>query len=358
MISQKILVVYPAINSTFVAVYMGSDMIFLKNIKHQKEELNKLKNIKEQKDFRKKLILKVLKENDIDINRVEMVMARSGLLKPLKSGVYEVNEKMLEDLRLGTYGKHPMNLGGIIAYEIASSINKKAYMADPIVVDELDEVARVTGHPLFKRKSVFHALNHKHFARKYAKSQNKNYEDLNLIVAHIGIGGISIGAHKNGRVIDVNQSFDGDGPFTISRTGSLPSGDLVRLCFSGKYTEEEIIRMITKEGGYTAYLGTNNLDEIDQKIISGDKTTLFYSYALAYQVSKEIGAMSTVLEGKVDAILLTGNIFNSEKFLANVSKRVGSIAPIALYPSQLDFEALALNGLRVIKGEVEVLEYK
>ena len=358
MISQKILVVYPAIKSTFVAVYRGTEMIFLTNIKHKKEDLDKFKTTYDQKDFRKELILKILKENDIDIEKVGIIMARGGLLKPLNSGIYEVNEKMLEDLKTGIQGDHPMNLGGIIAFEIARSIDKKAYIADPIVVDELEDIARVSGHPLVKRRSMFHALSHKHFARKYAKSQNKEYKDLNLVIAHIGIAGISIGAHKNGRVIDVNQSYDGEGPFTISRTGSLPLVDVIKICFSGKYTEKEIIRMITHEGGYAAYLETDNLDVIDQKVLSGDEDTMFYSSALAYQVSKEIGAMATVLECKVDAILLTGNIFNSEKFLANVSKSVGNIAPIALYPSQLDLEALALNGMRVLKGETKVLEYK
>ena len=230
MISQKILIVYPAIKSTFVAVYRGTEMIFLTNIKHKKEELEKFNTTFEQKDFRKKIVLKVLKENDININKVGIIMGRGGLLKPLKSGVYEVNEKMLEDLKTGIQGDHPMNLGGIISYEIAQSIGKKAYIADPIVVDELDDIARVSGHPLIERRSMFHALSHKHFARKYAKSQNKNYKDLNLIIAHIGIGGISIGAHKDGRVIDVNQSYDGEGPFTISRTGSMPLVDVVKLC--------------------------------------------------------------------------------------------------------------------------------
>ncbi len=358
MISAKILVVYPAIESTFISVYRSTDLTFLKNIKHSAPELEKFDELMDQADYRKELIIKVLKENDINIGIIELVMARSGLIKPVKSGIYEINEKMLEDLRAGIQGVHATNLGGVIAYDIAKMLGKKAYMADPVVVDEMDEIAKVTGHPEFKRRSVFHALSHKHFARKYAKSINKTYEELNLIVAHVGTAGISIGAHKGGKVIDVNNSFDGDGPFGIQRSGTLPMGDLVKLCFSGKYTEEEVNRMITKEGGYAAYLGTSNLEEIDKKVLSGDKTTLFISNALSYQVSKEIGAMYTVLEGKVDAILLTGNIFNSERFLANVSRRVKEIAPIALYPSQNDFDAMALNGLRVLKGEVEVFEYK
>jgi butyrate kinase len=210
---------------------------------------------------------------------------------------------------------------------------------------------------LFKRKSIFHALNHKFIARKYARSVHKNYEDLNLIVAHIGSEGISVGAHRKGRVIDVNNTFDGDGPFAIARTGSLPVGDLVRLCYSGKYTEEQVIRMITEDGGYAAYLGTCNINEIDKRMLSGDETAIFYSFALAYQVSKEIGAMATVLEGDVNAILLSGYIFNSQRFIQNVTQRVSKIADVLLYPSVNNFEALMMTGLSILNGEAEILEY-
>jgi butyrate kinase len=357
MISAKILIVYPAIESTYIAVYRSTDLIFLKNIKHSKEDLARFPNLMDQVDWRKDLIMKVLSENDIHIDLIELVMGRSGLVKPLASGVYKINDKMLKDLRIGVQGIHATNLGGVIAHDIAKELGKVAYMADPVVVDEMDDVAKITGHPEFKRRSIFHALSHKHFARKYAKSINKAYEELNLIVCHVGTAGLSIGAHRKGKVIDVNNSFDGDGPFGVQRSGSLPMGDLIKFCFSGKYSEAEVQRMITKEGGYTAYLNTSNLDEIDKKVFSGDKTTLFISDALSYQVSKEIGSMFTALNCEVDAILLTGNIFNSERFLENVSKRVAKIATIALYPSQNDFDAMALNGLRVLKKEVEVLEY-
>jgi len=358
MISSKILVVYPAIESTFIAVYRSTDLIFLKNIKHTREELEPFEELMDQTGFRRDTIMKVLEENDINVAMIALIMARSGLIKPVPSGVYEVNGAMIADLKSGIQGVHATNLGGVIAFEIAKQLGIKAYMADPVVVDEMDEIARVTGHPEFKRKSIFHALSHKHFARKYAKSINKPYEELNLIVCHVGTAGISIGAHRKGKVIDVNNSFDGDGPFGIQRSGTLPMGDLVKLCFSGKYTEMEIQTMITKKGGYSAYLGTSNLDEIDKMVLSGDPVTKFISDALSYQVSKEIGAMYTALECEVDAILLTGNIFNSERFLSNVSHRVNKIAPIALYPSQNDFDAMALNGVRVLKGEVDVLEYK
>jgi butyrate kinase len=358
MIPKKILIIYPETHETRVAVYLHAELVFLKTIKHRKEDLSRFREIEDQKEWRRDLVWKELKENDIDVELIEVVMAMSGLVKPLRSGIYEVNRKMIDDLTVGLMGKHAVNLGGLIAYDIAKTLGKKAYITDPVVVDELDEVARVSGHPLFTRKSIFHALNHKFVARKYARSVHKNYQDLNLIVAHIGSDGISVGAHSKGRVIDVNNTFDGDGPFAISRTGSLPVGDLVRLCFSGKYTEDEMIRMITEEGGYAAYLGTSNINEIDKRMLSGDEKAIFYSYALAYQVAKEIGAMATVLEGEVDAILLSGYIFNSERFIQNVSKRVAKIADIMLYPSINNFEALMMTGLSILNGEAEILEYK
>ncbi len=358
MYSKKILVIYPEEKSTFVAIYHSSEMSFLKNIKHPEEDLNKFNEIQDQLQYRKEAILNVLKENEIDVSKVDIIMSRSGLIKPVKSGIYRINDKMVEDLKANILGVHSINLGGLIAKEMADDLGIQALMADPIVVDEFDEVARLSGHPSLPRKSRFHALNHKHFSRKYAKSIGKEYEDLNLIVVYVGTKGISIGAHKHGRVIDVNQSLDGDGPFGIARAGSLPSGELIKLCYSGKYTEEEMYRLITRGGGYKAYLGTDNLDEIDQRLLSGDEKAIFVSYACAYQVSKEIGSMYAVLEGDVDAIILSGYIFNSERFLENVSKRIDKIAPIALYPSKNDFEAIALNGLRVVKGDLEIQEYK
>lgn len=357
MADRKILIVYPEPQETRVAVYLGTELIFLKTLKHSSQELARFKDIIDQKNWRKDLIWKELKENDINTDLIEMVMGMSGLIKPLKSGIYEINDRMKEDLRIGLMGKHAVNLGGLIAAEMAESLGKKAYIMDPIVVDELDDVARVSGHPLFQRKSIFHALSHKFVAKKYARSIHRKYEELNLVVVHIGSEGISVGAHKQGRVIDVNNTFDGDGPFSISRTGSLPVGDLVRMCFSGKYTEEEMIRMITEGGGYAAYLGISNINEIDKRIMSGDDTATFYSYALAYQVAKEIGAMATVLEGNVDAILLSGNIFNSQRFIKNVTSRVSKIADVMLYPSVNNFEALMMSGINIMNGEAEVLEY-
>jgi butyrate kinase len=358
MITKNILVIYPEVKVTKLAVYRNTEPIFLKTIKHTPEELERFDNVINQKDFRYEAIMKELNNNDINLENIELVMGRSGMVKPVSQGVFEINQTMVDDLVTGVMGIHATNLGGILAFNIAKELGKKAYMANPVVVDELSDVARVTGHPKFERKSIFHALNHKHVACKYSKSVNKNYQDLNLIVCHIGSGGISIGAHEKGHVVDVNQAFNGGGPFSITRTGTLPMGQLIDLCFSGEMTKEEVMKMITSEGGYKAYLGTDSIAEINTRIAAGDEKAKFISYALSYQVSKEIASHVATLSGKVDAIILTGMIFDSERFLENVKSRIGSIAPIALYPSVNDFEALALFGLRVLKDEVPVKEYK
>ncbi len=358
MITKNILVIYPEVKVTKLAVYRNTEPIFLKTIKHTPEELERFDNVIDQKDFRYEAIMKELNNNDINLENIELVMGRSGMVKPVSQGVFEINQTMVDDLVTGVMGIHATNLGGILAFNIAKQLGKKAYMANPVVVDELSDVARVTGHPKFERKSIFHALNHKHVACKYSKSVNKNYQDLNLIVCHIGSGGISIGAHEKGHVVDVNQAFNGGGPFSITRTGTLPMGQLIDLCFSGEMTKEEVMKMITSEGGYKAYLGTDSIAEINTRIAAGDEKAKFISYALSYQVSKEIASHVATLSGKVDAIILTGMIFDSERFLENVKSRIGSIAPIALYPSVNDFEALALFGLRVLKDEVPVKEYK
>ncbi len=357
MITKCIFIVYPEAYETRIAAYRNNQAVFLKTIPHTREELAQFKEIPDQRSWRKELILNEMRQNDVDFNNILMVMGRSGMVKPVSQGVYLIDEAMVHDLTVGVMGMHETNLGGLIAYDIAKDLGVNAYMANPVVVDELDDLARVTGHPLFERKSIFHALNHKHVACKFAKTQNKKYEDLNLIICHIGSGGISIGAHKKGRVVDVNQAFDGNGPFSIRRTGTLPMGQLVKFCFSGKYSEEEIMEMITKKGGYVAYLGTDNLNKINRMIVEGDKKARFISSALAYAVAKEIASHYATLEGEVDAIILTGMIFDSERFLENVKKRIHGLAPIALYPSVNDFEALARFGMMILRKEIEVKNY-
>ncbi|MDA3906808.1 MAG: butyrate kinase [Bacteroidales bacterium] len=359
MISKEILVVYPESETTKIAIYRGNNVIFLKTIKHKAEELAEFKDIINQIDFRYQAIKNELIDNDMNSDAIEAVVARGGLIKPLKkAGVYLVNVQMVNDLKIGYQGVHETNLGGILADLLAKSFaNAQAFLADPVVVDELEDLARVTGHPLFTRKSIFHALNQKYVARKYAKSNAKCYDDLRLVVAHVGGGGISIGAHKRGRVVDVNQAFDGGGPFALTRTGSLPVGKLIEVCFSGKYTESEIRKMVTSEGGLKAHLGTSNIHEINQRIEAGDTEAEFYAKAMGYQIAKFIGSACAVLDFNVDAIILSGQIFSYNRFTEYISYKVLKVAPIAVYQSVNDMDALAMNALLAIQGEIEINQY-
>ena len=353
-----ILVINPGSTSTKIAVYHNKKILFLKNIKHKHEDLSQFKTIADQHEYRKNILLEELKNADIDLDPIGVIMARGGLLRPIKSGIYEVNEKMKADLiQTKKLGEHASNLGALIADALVKTLpNAKAYIVDPVVVDELEDIARISGHPNFERISIFHALNHKAVAREHARLQGKKYEDLNLIIAHIG-GGATVGAHYQGRVIDVNNGLDGDGPFSPERSGSLPVGALAKLCFSGNFSYTQVIKMIRGEGGLYAYLGTNNGTQIVQQIEEGDKKAKLIFEAMAYQVSKEIGMMATVLKGKVDGILLTGGICFNDYFVDFIKQHVEFIAPISVYPGEDEIEALASNGIRVMKGEAEILKY-
>jgi butyrate kinase len=354
----RILAINPGSTSTKIAVFVDTNPIFIQTIRHTKEELAKYDRITDQFSFRKDLICKELRDAEIRIDLMKIVMGRGGLIKPVESGVIEVNEKMVHDLRECVYGEHASNLGGLIAWDIAHSLpDAKAYITNPVVVDELEDIARISGHPLLPRRSIFHALNQKAVARQHAKSILRKYEELNLIVIHLG-GGITIGAHKKGRVIDVNQGLDGDGPFSPERSGTLPVGDLVRLCFSGKYSEKEVLKMITGNGGLVAYLGTNSAYDVEQRAAAGDtKAKLIYD-AMAYQVAKEIGAMAAVLTFEVNGILITGGIAYDKYFVNQIISKVYKIAPVHIYPGEDEMKALAMNGLRVIRGETKVRKYE
>ncbi len=358
MDEQRILAINPGSTSTKIAVFQGSKSIFLKNIKHSAEDLQDFKSIIDQFSFRKDIILKELKDAEIRIDLITAIVGRGGLVKPIESGVYEVNEAMIKDLHESKLGEHASNLGGLIANEIAQDLGTaRAFIADPVVVDEMEDVARFTGHPKFVRHSIFHALNQKATARKYAKSVDKPYEELNLIVAHLG-GGISVGAHKKGRVIDVNNALDGDGPFSPERTGTLPCGQVAKLCFSGEYTHDQVKKMIKGEGGFVAYLGTNDAYEVEMKVKDGDEEAKKVHDAIAYQLGKEVGSLATVLKGEVDAILFTGGMAYDKGLINYIKEMVSFIAPVVVYPGEDEMEALAMNGFMVMKGEVEPKIYK
>ncbi len=353
----NILAINPGSTSTKIAVYANDKNIFLKNIKHSAEDLKAFDKITDQFEFRKGVILQELSTAGIELSSIKAIVGRGGLLKPIESGVYQVNEAMKSDLRKGLMGEHASNLGGLIADDIAKVLGAKAYIADPVVVDELLPVARFAGHSLFSRLSIFHALNQKAIARMYASSVGKKYEDLNLVIAHLG-GGISVGAHSNGRVIDVNNALDGEGPFSPERSGTLPAGQLAKLCFSGQYTYDEVKKIINGKGGLVGYTGSNDAYELEMKAIAGDQEAKLLQDAMSYGIGKWIGTMVAVLKGKVDAIILTGGIANNPFVVDYVKDMVSYAAPVIVYPGEDEMAALAMNGLLVMKGEITTKEDK
>ncbi|MDR3180913.1 MAG: butyrate kinase [Prevotellaceae bacterium] len=355
---MKILAINPGSTSTKIAVFEDENNVFQKNLQHDATDLKQFKIITEQFSFRKKTILAVLQEAGYDISSFQAVVGRGGITHPVSSGVYAVNAAMKRDLLDCRYGEHASNMGALIADDIAAQIpGARAFVADPVVMDEMQDVARIAGHPLFQRVAMFHALNHKAIAKAHAKKVGKPYESLNLIVAHLG-GGISVGAHRKGKIIDVTNAVDGEGPFSPERTGSLPSLQLAKLCFSGKYTFDQVKKILTGEGGMVAHLGTNQFQKIEQELIpSGDKKAALVHEAMAYNIAKFIGTMATVLKGAVDAVLLTGGIAHNPLMVQSITEKVSFIAPVAVYPGEDEMGALARNGLAAMRGEVEIQNY-
>jgi len=357
MEKRLILAINPGSTSTKFSLFEELVLIFEKSLSHSTSELSSFKKISDQFHFRKDLIMNELLARKTDLKSIVAVVGRGGLIKPIESGIYIVNQKMKDDLIAGFSGQHASNLGGLIADEIAALLpDATAYIVDPVVVDELQHVARISGHPDIERKSIFHALNQKAVARHYAASICREYEDLNLIIAHIG-GGASVGIHKKGRVIDVNNALNGDGPFSPERSGSLPAGQLVDLCFSGKYSYPEIMSMLTGKGGMVAYLGTNNFIEICKRADNGDQKALLIRNAAAYQVGKEIGALAAVVNGEVDAIILTGGLAHQADYVMNIKAMVCFISDVIVYPGEDEMKALAFNALLALDGKIEIKTY-
>ncbi|MEG2790712.1 MAG: butyrate kinase [Odoribacter sp.] len=354
--SFQILTINPGSTSTKIAVFEDEKEVFTKTLRHTAEELSPFTTVASQFQFRKDIILSELKQAGFDIHTLHAIVGRGGLVKPIESGIYEVNEALAHDLIYPVMGEHASNLGGLIARNIAEEIKNgaKAYIADPVVVDELEPIARISGHPAIQRVSIFHALNQKVIARTYAKEVGKKYEELNLIIAHMG-GGVTVGAHHHGRVIDVNNGLDGDGPFSPERSGGLPTGALVELCFSGK-PKSEIKKMLKGEGGVVAYLHTNDMRMVEEKAETDPEYAMIQN-AMCYLIAKEIGAMATVLKGKVDAILLTGGIAYGKPVTARIKEMTEFIAPVKIYPGEDEMRALAMNGLMVLRGEIKARNY-
>jgi butyrate kinase len=349
-IAGTILVVNPGSTTTKISLFEESKEIFTKNISHKIEELARFNKASDQDLYRMEIIVRILREKNVALNKIKVVVGRGGLLKPIEGGTYAVNDEMVADLKKGVLGDHPSNCGGLIAYAISKALGCEAFIVDPVVVDELEPEARISGMPLIKRKSIFHALNQKAVAREIAEKLGKSYFDSNFVVAHLG-GGITVGAHRKGRVIDVNNGLDGDGPFSPERSGSVPIGDLIKACFSGEYTLGEMKKLVKGNGGMVAYLGTHDLRIVEEQVGEGNSKAKLVYQAMAYQVSKEIGAMATVLKGEIDAIIFTGGVAKSKSFLKLLTERVKFMAPIHVVEGEQEMLALALGALRVLNKE-------
>ncbi len=354
--SVKSLIINPGSTSTKIGVFEDETLLFEETLRHSTEEISKYATIVDQKDFRKEIITNLLESKNFDMKSLDMVVGRGGMLKPIPGGTYEVTDALLADLKVGVQGQHASNLGGILAREIGDSIGVPSYIVDPVVVDELAPVARLSGVPELPRISVFHALNQKAVAKRYAKEIGKPYEELRLIVVHMG-GGVSVGAHLNGKIVDVFNALDGDGAFSPERAGGVPSGALIKMCFSGQYTEKEVYGKIVGKGGFNAYLGTNDMREVKKMAAEGNEEAQLVKEAFLYQVVKDIGSMACVLQGKVDQIIVTGGIAYAEDVVDALKEGAEWIAPFTVYPGEDELLALAQGGLRVLKGEEKACEY-
>jgi butyrate kinase len=355
---ELVLIIYPRARATKIAVYDNRKQMFLTNIRHPQEVLKKFKKFADQFEYRKKAVSDELKKAGIDLKNICIVVGRGGLFKPIPGGVYKVNEAMIQDTKK-PMGDHESNLGGIIAYALAKEAGKKTFsiIVDPACVDEMEDISKLSGLPEITRKSILHTLNQKITARRFAREIGKNYEDINIIVAHIG-NGTSVGAHRKGKIIDVNNGLIGDGPMSSERTGGLPAGDLVELCFSGKFSKEDIVDKLKNNGGVLAYLGTTDFHEIEKRIEKGDKKAELVLSAVGCQTAKEIGGLSTVLKGEIDGILLTGDMAYSNFLINSITDRIKHLGVVRVYPGEDEMEALAMYGYMVLDKEIEAKEYK
>ncbi|MBN1434142.1 butyrate kinase [Candidatus Fermentibacterales bacterium] len=354
--THRLLVINPGSTSTKIAVFEEAESVWSTNIFHSSEDLAPFERIIDQYSFREEVIAGEVQRAGFELGSFSAVVGRGGLVYPIPGGTYLVTERLKRDLLDEVQGSHASNLGALIADRFAEHAGCPAYIVDPVVVDEMEPLARYSGSPVIQRRSIFHALNQKAAARRAAEDLGASYDEINLIVVHLG-GGISVGAHCQGKVIDVNNALDGEGPFTPERSGGLPSGDLARLCFSGRYTLDEVKKLIKGRGGIVAYLGTNDMREVEKKVSEGDARWAEVYEAMAYQIAKEIGCLAAVLEGNVDAIVLTGGIAYDRMFVEWIRRRVAFIADVLVYPGEMEMEALARGALRVLAGREEARSY-
>lgn len=353
--AYRILAVNPGSTSTKIAVFEDEKEILRKTIRHPEDELRGFERIADQRQFRTSLVKQILREEDFPLSSLSAVVGRGGLLKPLKSGTYMVNEKMLQDLERAERGEHASNLGAMIAYDIAKEVGVNAYIVDPVSVDELPKIAKITGMAEIEKPVLSHALNTKAVAKRYAKEVGKPYKELRLIVVHLGSGN-SVSAHQGGRMVDVTNSME-EGSFGMDRAGGVPCMQLLKLAFSGKYDFTTLKKKLFGQGGVYSYLSTKDFKEVEERALEGDAKAEEISQAMAYQIAKDVGAMATVLSGKVDAILITGGIAYSQWFLDKLIPRIEFISPVKIYPGEDELRALAEGVLRVLRGEEEALIY-
>ncbi len=354
---NRILSINPGSTSTKIAIYEDKELVYKKSIKHSTEIIQSFDRIYDQYDFRKRAILDTLLEANIELSSLNAIVGRGGMLKPIEGGTYRVNQNMLDYMKEAPRGEHASNLGCVLAKDLGDEVNIPSFIVDPVAVDEMNDIARYTGMPELKRQSLFHALNQKAVALKAANKLGKDYHELNLIIAHLG-GGISVGVHELGRVIDVNNALDGDGPMSPERSGSVPVGPLYKLAMSGKYSLKEMKRKNYGNGGLVAYLGTNDGFEINNRVNSGDHQAKFIVDVMCYQIAKEIGSGATVLKGKVDGIILTGGLAYDEIIVGLIKERVSFISDVLVFPGEDEMEALTYGALRVLEGTEIAKEYK
>jgi len=352
-----ILAINPGSLTTKIAVYCRLNPIFTDKITHPPKEIAAFSSIISQLEYRLNLITASIKQHNFNIKLLSAVCGRGGMLPPLESGTYLINKAMVNFLSQAKRGEHASNLGAIMAYRIAQNLDIPAYTVDPVSVDEMIDIARISGIPSIRRQSLFHALNQKAIARAMAKDHNRNYNDLNLIIAHIG-GGISVAAHQKGKIIDVNNGLDGDGPMSPERSGTVPLGPLYTMCFSGQYTLADIKKMNYGKGGLIAYLGTHDVREIIKRIDNGDSYAKLIYDAMIYQIAKEIGACATVLAGNVDYIVLTGGVAYEYYLVDELKKRIGFIARVLVYPGENELLSLAQGALRILNNEEKTKTFK
>ena len=352
---KLILVINPGSTSTKISLYNESIEIFENEISHSLEELSNFDRVINQSDFRLKKIIEILTENSFNLSDIYAVAARGGLLRPLSAGTYIINEKMVNDLQECKYGEHASNLGAIIAFNISKIYKIPAYIADPVSVDEFSDLARLTGLKEINRISLDHPLNVRAILMKHCEEESIEFSNINAVVAHLG-GGISVSAIKEGRIVDVNNANEG-GPFSSNRSGGLPAIDLLNMSFSGDYTFDSLKKLLLSKGGLISYLDTNDLRIALKNIKEGDKYSKEVVDALCYQISKEIGAMASVLKGRVNVIILTGGMSNENYITDNIKERISYIAKVKIYPGSNEMEALAFAVLRVLNGKDKYLEY-